>query len=127
MVESKLKDSQCGFRPGRSNADQIFTPKQIFEKSWEYGKDLFTCFVDLKKLYDLVPRDKLWKVLRELVYIRGGVRGHILKSLASDFFVSLALASSLVSSTPPLVYMALMVSCYVPINHSTTGRRFVFA
>ena len=40
IVESKLEDGQCGFRPGRSTTDQIFTLKQIFEKSWEYGKDL---------------------------------------------------------------------------------------
>jgi len=26
--------------------------KQIFKKSWEYGKDLFACFVDLLKTYD---------------------------------------------------------------------------
>ena len=65
IVESKLEDVQCGFRPGRCTTDQIFTLKQIFEKSWEYGKDLFTCFVDLEKAYDRVPRDKLWKVLRE--------------------------------------------------------------
>jgi len=38
-VGSKLEDGQCGFRPGRS----------IFEKSWEYGKDLFACFVELEK------------------------------------------------------------------------------
>ena len=65
IVESKLEDGQCGFRPGRSTTDQIFTLKQIFEKSWEYGKDLFACFVDLEKAYDRVPRDKLWKVLQE--------------------------------------------------------------
>ena len=64
-MESKLEDGQCGFRPGHSTTDQIFTLKQIFEKSWEYGKDLFACFVDLEKAYDRVSRDKLWKVLRK--------------------------------------------------------------
>ena len=47
IVDSKPEDGQCDFRPGRST--MIFTPKQIFEKSWEYGKDLFACFVDLEK------------------------------------------------------------------------------
>jgi len=62
IVESKLEDGQCGFRPGRSTMDQIFTLKQIFEKSWENGKDVFACFVDLEKAYNRVPRDKLWMV-----------------------------------------------------------------
>ena len=65
-MESKLEDGQCGFRPGRSTTDQIFTLKQIFEKSWEYGKDLFACLVDLEKAYDRVPRDELWKVLQNM-------------------------------------------------------------
>ena len=51
IVESKLEDGQCGFRAGRSTMDQIFTLKQIFEKSWENGKDLFACFVDLEEAY----------------------------------------------------------------------------
>ena len=74
-MESKLEDGQCGFRPIRSTIDQIFILKQIFKKSWEYGKDLIVCFVNLEKAYDRVPRHKLWKVLREY-----GVDGHALLS-----------------------------------------------
>jgi len=50
---------------GRNTTNQIFTVKQIFEKPWEYGKDLFTCFVDLEKEYEWIPKEKLWKVLQE--------------------------------------------------------------
>ena len=40
IVESKLEDDRCGFRPGRSTTYLIFTLKKVFEKSLEYGKDL---------------------------------------------------------------------------------------
>ena len=79
-MESKLEDGQCAFRPGRSTTDQIFTLKQIFEKSWEYGKDLFASFVNLEKAYDRVPRDKLWKVLQEY-----GVDGQLLHAIKSFY------------------------------------------
>ena len=65
ILESKRGDGDWGFRPCRSTTDQIFILKQIFEKSWEYGKDLFACFVDVEKAYDRVPREKLCKVLLE--------------------------------------------------------------
>ena len=80
IVESKLEDGQCGFPPGCSTTNQIFTLKQIFEKSWEYGKDLFGCFIDLEKAYDQVPRDKLWKVLQEY-----GVDGQLLRAIKSFY------------------------------------------
>jgi len=57
----------------RSSLCQIFTVKQIFEKSWEYGKDLFACFVNHEKSYDRVPRDKHWRVLQEY-----GIDGQLL-------------------------------------------------
>ena len=75
-MESKLEDGQCGFRSVRSTMDQIFTLKQIFEKSWKYNKDLFACFVDLEKALDRVPWDKLCKVLREY-----GVDGQLLRGI----------------------------------------------
>ena len=59
-----------------------FLSEQIFEKSREYGKDLFACFVDLEKAYGRVPlkhMHKLWKVLREY-----GVDGQLLHAI--EFF-----------------------------------------
>ena len=73
-----MEDGQCGFRPGHSTTDQIFTLKQIFEKSWEYGKDIYACFVDLEKAYDRIPREKLWSVLQDY-----GINGHLLMAVKS--------------------------------------------
>ena len=36
--------------------------QQVFEKLLEYIKEVYTCFVDLEKAYDCVPRDKPWAV-----------------------------------------------------------------
>ena len=77
-MESKLEDGQRGFRPGQSTTDQIFTLRQIFEKSWEYAKDVFACFIDLEKAYNLISRDKLWRVVQEY-----GIHGHLLMAIKS--------------------------------------------
>ena len=78
ILESKLEAGQCGFCPGRSTTDQIFTQRQIFEKSWEYAKDAFACFADLEKTYNRIPRGKLWRVLHEY-----GIDGHMLMTIKS--------------------------------------------
>ena len=65
IIEPKLDDTQCGLRPARSNTDPTFTLQQIFEKSWEYAKDVETCFLDLEKAYDRVTREKRRGELRE--------------------------------------------------------------
>ena len=42
--------------------DQKFALQQIFVKSWEYAKEVNTLFVDLEKVHDRIPRDKLGAV-----------------------------------------------------------------
>jgi len=49
IVEFKLEDEQCDFRPGRSSMAQIFTLKQLFEKSREYSKDFLHAMLTSKK------------------------------------------------------------------------------
>ena len=49
-----------------------------FEKSWKYAKEVYTCFVDLEKVCNCVPRDKLWAVLLEY-----DVKGQLLAAIKS--------------------------------------------
>jgi len=49
----------------------------------EYAKDVFTCFVDLKKVYDRVPCEKLWGVLCDY-----GVDGRLLLAAKSLYSCS---------------------------------------
>ena len=80
IVEPKLTRTQCGVRPGRSTMDQIFALQQIFEKSWEYAKEVNACIVDLEKAYDRIPRDKLWAVL-----LQYGIDCQLLTSVKSQY------------------------------------------
>jgi len=53
----QYNDTQGGFCSCRGITDQIFILQQYFVKSWKYGKDVYTRFVDLEKAYDQVPRE----------------------------------------------------------------------
>ena len=63
VIESLLRENQCGFRTKRGCCDQIFTLRQIIEKSLEFNNNLYICFVDFKQAYDSVWRDTLWQAL----------------------------------------------------------------
>uniref|UniRef100_A0AAQ4RS36 Reverse transcriptase domain-containing protein n=1 Tax=Gasterosteus aculeatus aculeatus TaxID=481459 RepID=A0AAQ4RS36_GASAC len=78
IVEPRIEEEQCGFRPGRGTTDQLFTLSRIIEGAWEYAHPVYMCFVDLEKPCDRVPREKLWDVLREY-----GVRGSLLGAIQS--------------------------------------------
>ena len=41
----------------------LFVARQLLEKTREHHDTMFTLFVDLRKAYDSVPREALWKVL----------------------------------------------------------------
>ena len=51
--------------PGRSTTDAIFILKQTIEKHREGQKDIRVTFIDLEKAYDRVPREEIWRCMRE--------------------------------------------------------------
>lgn len=65
IAEPFLSESQCGFRPGRSCTDMIFTARQLMEKCREQHIGLCAVFVDLTKAFDSVNREGLWMLLEK--------------------------------------------------------------
>jgi hypothetical protein len=78
IIEKELPDVQAGFRRGRGTRDHISNLRWIMEKSREYQKDVYMCFIDYKKAFDCVEHDKLWTTLGEL-----GVSAHLVKLIRS--------------------------------------------
>ena len=60
-----IHESQFGFMPGRSTTDATFILKQTIEQYREGQKNICVTFIDLEKAYDRVPREEIWRTMRE--------------------------------------------------------------
>ena len=59
----ELPIEQAGFRRGRGTRDHI-TNLRWMEKSRDYQRELFMCFIDYKKAFDCVDHQILWCTLK---------------------------------------------------------------
>ena len=62
-VNRELPDVQAGFIKGRGTRDQIANIRWIMEKSREFQKNIYFCFIDYAKAFDCVDHNQLWKIL----------------------------------------------------------------
>ena len=62
----ELPDVQAGFRKGRGTKDQIAYICWIIEKTREFQKKIYFCFMGYAKAFDCVNHNKLWEILKEM-------------------------------------------------------------
>ena len=62
----ELSDGQAGFRKGRGTRGQIVSIWWIIEKTREFQKNIYFCFIDYAKAFDCVDHNKLWEILKEM-------------------------------------------------------------
>ena len=76
---------QAGFRRNHGTTDNIFIMRTLIESckamktSRRHGR-LYACFVDFRKAFDTIPRNKLWEHLSSI-----GVQGKMLDALKSYY------------------------------------------
>lgn len=71
-----LSEEQGGFRPRRGCLDQLFVLVEALRVRRQRGTATFACFIDVRKAYDTVFRDGMWKRLYD-----AGLRGKIMRVL----------------------------------------------
>ena len=58
-LKRELPYVQAGFRKSRGTIDQISNILWIIEKTREFQKSIYFCFIDYAKAFDCVDHDKL--------------------------------------------------------------------
>ena len=60
-VNREPPDVQAGFRKGRGTRDQIANIHWIIEKTKEFQKNIYFCFIDYAEAFHCVDHNKLGK------------------------------------------------------------------
>ena len=63
-MNHELPDVQAGFKKDRGTRDQIANIRWIMEKTREFQKNIYFCFIDYAKALDCVDQNKLWKIFK---------------------------------------------------------------
>ena len=65
-MNQQIPDVQAGFRKGRGTRVQVANIHWTIDKSMEFQKNIYLCFIDYTKALDCVDHNNLWKALKEM-------------------------------------------------------------
>ena len=65
QAEEIIAEEQAGFTAGKSNTEQIFNLRILFEKYPQHQQNLFHVFIDFKKAFDRVWHEALWATMKK--------------------------------------------------------------
>ena len=77
-----LSEEQAAFRAGRSTVDHILTVSELVRSRKVRRKETHCAFLDIRKAYDMLDRDALWKRLIDV-----GLRGKLWRVLRNLYDV----------------------------------------
>jgi hypothetical protein len=75
-----ISDAQFGFQPKLGTTEAIFAIHCLITQSLQTKKRLYCCFVDYKKAFDSVNREKLYRKLKHY-----GIQGKLLTIACSMY------------------------------------------
>ena len=64
-MNQELPGVRGGFRKRRGTRDKIANIRWIIEKARKFQENIYLCFIDYAKVFDLVDHNKLWKALKK--------------------------------------------------------------
>ena len=67
-MNHELRDVQAEFRKGRETRDKIANIYWIIEKSREFQKNIYFCFIDYAKTFDCVDHHNCGKFFKRWEY-----------------------------------------------------------
>ena len=65
-MNHEIPDVYAGFRKGRGTRDQLANTRWSIEKAREFQKNIYFCFINYAKAFDLVDHNELWEILKEM-------------------------------------------------------------
>ncbi|KAI3359971.1 hypothetical protein L3Q82_014301 [Scortum barcoo] len=123
IVDPRIQEEQCGFRPGRGTLDQLYTLHRVLEGLWEFAQPVHMCFVDLEKAFDRVPRG----ILSVGCSCEYGVREPLLRAVRSLYDRSRSLVRIAGSKSDLFpVHVGLRQGCPLSpvLSHNLYGQDF---
>ena len=72
-MNREFPDVQAVFRKDRRTRDQIANIHGVIEKTREFQKNIYFCFIDYTKAFDCVDYNELWKTLKKM-----GISDHLI-------------------------------------------------